>query len=245
MPILPCPAWRGGVPPPARGTCTVVVPQLPCALKGEAVQFLLLTRGALGLAKPNGSNKTRIPLQRSHVSFQRLRTLISRSAPLGQAHTLCACLCPVQLPLRVSSVSQDFDWHAIAPQNGILIIGRLVGRSARRVRSSRSLRAQGRAASYQAAARGSGAAWRDVIAAGARIWLSTVCPWASFWEPKGRLWTIRRDHRYRRTGVDLDRSRCARLGVGPCRVARVVVKETLDMASPLRRLPLEGQTTRT
>jgi hypothetical protein len=176
MPILPCPAWRGGAPPPARGTCTVVVPQLPCALKGEAVQFLLLTRGALGLAKPNGSNKTRIPLQRSHVSFQRLRTLISRSAPLGQAHTLCACLCPVQLPLRVSSVSQDFDWHAIAPQNGILIIGRLVGRSARRVRSSRSLRAQGRAASYQAAARGSGAAWRDVIAAGARIWLEHRLP---------------------------------------------------------------------
>ena len=29
------------------------------------------------------------------------------------------------------------------------------------------------------------------------------------------------------------------------RVARVVVKETVDMVAPLRRLPLEGQTTRT
>src|SRR6516225_6680928 len=28
MPILPCPAWRGGVPPPAGGTCTVIVRQL-------------------------------------------------------------------------------------------------------------------------------------------------------------------------------------------------------------------------
>jgi hypothetical protein len=27
--------------------------------------------------------------------------------------------------------------------------------------------------------------------------------------------------------------------------ARVVVKETVDMVAPLRRLPLEGQTTRT
>ena len=45
------------------------------------------------------------------------------------------------------------------------------------------------------------------------------------------------------TGVDLDRSRCAR--VEACRVARVVVKETVDMVALLRRLPLEGQTTRT
>jgi hypothetical protein len=37
----------------------------------------------------------------------------------------------MELPLRVSGagVSQDFDWHAIAPRNGILISGRLVGRS--------------------------------------------------------------------------------------------------------------------
>jgi hypothetical protein len=120
--------------------------------------------------------KTRIPLQRPHVSFHRLRTLIRPEWVIGPS-SHCACLGSVQLPLRVSAVSQDFDWYAIAPQYGILIIGRLVGRSARRVRSSRSLRAQGRAASYQAATRGSGAAaGRDVTTSSGRMGLEDRWP---------------------------------------------------------------------
>jgi hypothetical protein len=39
--------------------------------------------------------------------------------------------------------------------------------------------------------------------------------------------------------VDLDRSRCARVGVGPCRMARVVVKNGTLCAE----LPQERQTT--
>jgi hypothetical protein len=35
-----------------------------------------------------------------------------------------------------------------------------------------------------------------VIPAASYLACSTVGPWASFWEPKLRLWAIRRDHRY-------------------------------------------------
>jgi hypothetical protein len=46
--------------------------------------------------------QTRIPLQRSHVSFQRLRTLIGRSGPLGQARM---CL------LRLRAVPPQGLWR--------------------------------------------------------------------------------------------------------------------------------------
>jgi putative ABC transport system substrate-binding protein len=51
------------------------------------------------------------------------------------------------------------------------VIGRLVGRSARRVRSARSLRAHGRAVSYQAASHRSGAAGQRVTASSGRMGL--------------------------------------------------------------------------
>src|SRR2546423_14235081 len=43
--------------------------------------------------------------------------------------------------------------------------------------------------------------------------------------------------------VDLGCRRCARAGVGPCRMARMVLKRPVDRAALLRPLPQERQTT--
>jgi hypothetical protein len=42
--------------------------------------------------------------------------------------------------------------------------------------------------------------------------------------------------------VDLDRSRCARVGVGPCRMARVVVKNGKLVRRAAPRMPKGGAT---
>jgi len=44
--------------------------------------------------------------------------------------------------------------------------------------------------------------------------------------------------------VDLDRSRCARLGVAPCRMARMVLTGLVDTAALLRRACLRNAKTR-
>src|ERR1700730_13527604 len=99
-----------------------------------------------------------------------------------------------------------------------------------------ALRAQARAGSYQAASGRSGAAGRKVTAA------AVVCAFNTF-RPLGlvtRLYVAAaeprcsREHHERCAAtttttatarVDLGRSRCARVGVGPCRMARLVLKD--------------------